>query len=158
MARRTATVKITAEGRDQNKLFHLTEMPALKAERWAIRALLALARSGVEIPDEIANAGLAGVAALGMKAFAGLNYDDAEPLLGEMLECVSVISDPSNMNFHRALVDGDLEEVATIAKLRMDVFRLHTNFSTPDANLESTSIAAGKNLPNTRNTRTFHGR
>jgi len=158
MALREATVKITAEGRDQNKLFHITEMPAMQAERWATKAFLALARSGDKIADEIASSGLAGVAALGMKAFAGLNYDDAEPLLHEMLLCVECIPDASSPNFKRNLVDNDIEEVATLIKLRIDVFKLHINFSTPDARSTSTPTAAGKNHQNTRNTQTFRGR
>ena len=144
MARKIATVVIDAEGRDYGKVFQLREMPAMQAERWAMRALLALAKSGVEIPENIANAGLAGVAALGLKAFGGLDFADAEPLLTEMMSCVQIIPDPAKPQIVRFLVDDDIEEVPTLLKLRAEVFSLHTGFSLPAAASKSTSTTTGK--------------
>lgn len=144
MARKVATIVIDSEGRDCGKVFQLREMPAMQAERWAMRALLALAKSGVEIPENIANAGLAGVAALGLKAFGGLDFADAEPLLIEMMSCVQIIPDPAKPQVVRFLVDDDIEEVATLLKLRAEVFSLHTGFSIPGAPSKSTSTATGK--------------
>jgi len=46
MARKTATVTISAEGRDKGKTFFLTEMSAERSEEWGERALLALVRGG----------------------------------------------------------------------------------------------------------------
>jgi hypothetical protein len=144
MARKTLTVTIDAPGRDQGKVFTLREMPASQAEKWAARALLALARSGVEIPDNIASAGLAGIAYLGIKAFAGLRFDDAEPLLDEMFRCITFVPDPMRPNIVRGLIEDDIEEVATRIKLRAELFTLHTGFSFPAANSTSTPEAAGK--------------
>ena len=45
MARKVEYITIDQEGRDQGKTFKITEMPALKAEKWATRAFLALAAS-----------------------------------------------------------------------------------------------------------------
>jgi hypothetical protein len=131
MARRTATVTIDAEGRDKGKAFLLTEMSASQAERWAARAMLALARNGVEIPEGIASAGLAGVAAIGIRALGGMAFDDAEPLLADMMACVQAIPDPARPNVSRYLIEDDIEEVATRLRLRMEVFTLHTGFSLP---------------------------
>ena len=136
MARKVATIVIDSEGRDCGKVFQLREMPAMQAERWA--------KSGVEIPENIANAGLAGVAALGLKAFGGLDFADAEPLLIEMMSCVQIIPDPAKPQVVRFLVDDDIEEVATLLKLRAEVFSLHTGFSIPGAPSKSTSTATGK--------------
>ena len=104
-------------------------MSAARAEAWATRALLALARSGVEIPEDIAKAGLAGVATLGIKMFSGVRYEDAKPLLDEMMTCVMMLPTPSNPRIKRALTEDDIEEVATIVHLREEVFSLHVNFS-----------------------------
>ena len=52
MARKTKRVTITAEGRDKGKTFLITELPADQAERWAIRALLALIQSGAVISED----------------------------------------------------------------------------------------------------------
>lgn len=152
MARKELTITITAEGRDQGKVFHLVEMPAMQAERWATRALLALAKSGVEIPEDIARSGLAGVASLGMKAFAGLNYYDAEPLLAEMLTCVSIIPDPSKPNVMRKDIESDIEEIATLIKLRAEVFSLHVAFSQLAITSQLTSMTSKPGRKGSRNT------
>jgi len=137
MARKTLTVMITAEGRDKGKMFVLTEMSATQAEKWAARALLALGASGVEIPDGIEGQGLAGVAAIGIRAFAGLPWHLAEPLLDEMFRCVSFVPNPSQPNVVRGtavgavgpMVEDDIEEIATRVRLREEVISLHLGFS-----------------------------
>lgn len=129
MARATATVVISAAGRDHGKIFRLTEMPATQAEKWAMRAFLAMARNGVEIPDDIASAGLAGIAAIGVKAISGMSFADAEPLMDEMFACVAIIPDGSNPAVVRSLIADDIEEVATRLRLRKEVFGLHVDFS-----------------------------
>lgn len=137
MGRKTHTVVIEAEGRDKGKMFTITEMPPSQAEKWAFRALLALAKSGVEVPDDIASAGLAGVAALGIKAFSGLRFEDAEPLLDEMFAMISFIPDASRPAIKRGyggvgpLIDDDIEEVMTRLTLRKELFSLHTGFFRP---------------------------
>ena len=131
--RKEAVITIEANGRDQGKVFHLKEMPASQAERWAMRALLALVRSGVELPDDVASAGMAGVAALGLKAFSGVKFEEIEPLLVEMMECVKAIPDPSKPKMIRDLVETDIEEISTRLRLRAEVFALHTGFLVPAA-------------------------
>ncbi|WP_347558576.1 hypothetical protein [Robbsia sp. KACC 23696] len=139
MARKEKTIVIEKEGRDKGKMFIIHEMPPSKAEKWAIRAILALAKSGVEVPDDIANAGMAGIAMLGLKAFGGLRYEDAEPLLDEMFAMVAVIPDPQNPAIKRGcggvgpLIEDDIEEVMTRLTLRKELFTLHTGFSFPVA-------------------------
>ena len=51
--RRTATVIIDREGRDQGGVFVLTEMAVIPATEWFIRAMQILARSGVDVPTNI---------------------------------------------------------------------------------------------------------
>lgn len=129
MPRKTLTVTIDAAGRDAGKRFILTEMPATQAEKWAARALSALARSGADIPDNIAHAGMAGIAVLGMRALSGMSFADAEPLLDEMFGCVAIMPDPSRPTIVRGLVEDDIEEVATRLRLRAEVMALHLGFS-----------------------------
>lgn len=125
MARKTATIKIDAQGRDFGKTFVITELSALAAEEWAGRALFAMMNAGVEIPDNIAKAGLAGVAALGIASLTKISFDAAKPLLDEMLECVQIQPSPK---VTRSLIDDDIEEVATLLTLRKEVFNLHLSF------------------------------
>ena len=131
--RKETTVTIAAEGRDTGKVFKLVEMPAMQAEKWATRALLALMRSGVEVPDNIASAGLAGVATMGVRAFGGLAFADAEPLLDEMLTCCAFQPDPNApFNLIRGpMMISQIEEVSTILRLREEVLSLHLGFSIP---------------------------
>jgi hypothetical protein len=134
MARKTLTYTVTDEGRDKGKVFILTEMAASQAERWALRALSALAASGVEVPDDIATAGLAGVARLGVQAFGGLPWEKAEPLIEEMFKCISILPDPSKPSVTRVLIEDDIEEVTTRLKLRIELFKLHMSFFPRGAN------------------------
>jgi hypothetical protein len=153
--RKTAIITIDSPGRDHGKVFELTEMSATKAEKWATRALLALLRSGVDIPEDIASAGLAGVAAMGIKAFGGINYSDAEPLLAEMMSCVIVIPDPSRPQVKRPIrTEDDIEEVATLLRLREEVISLHTGFSFKGVRSRLMTPASTQDaLPNTKTSR-----
>lgn len=111
--------------RDAGKTFRLTEMSAWAAEKWAIRAFMALGKSGVDIPEDVQALGMAGIATLGFKALAGADFGDAEPLLDEMMGCVQFVSSAGHV---RNLQDADIEEVATLLALRAEVFKLHTDF------------------------------
>lgn len=142
MARKTLTVTIDAAGRDQGKAFFIREMPASQAEMWAVRAFLALARSGVEVPDGVAESGLAGIASFGFRALAGVRFEDARDLMAEMFACVRFIPDPSRPQVIRDLIEDDIEEVATRLRIRKEVFGLHVDFSQAGALQTSASASA----------------
>lgn len=130
MARRTADVTITAEGRDKGKTFRITELPADEAEEWAMRTILALANNGVDIPEEVmANPSLAGLAFVGTKALGRINANEAIPLLKTMMSCVTVVPE---VGIARSIVEGagaDIEEIQTRLFLRAEVISLHLGFS-----------------------------
>ena len=128
MARKVQQVTIDAEGRDKGKVFIIREMPATQAEKWAMRAFLALAKSGVDVPEDVASSGLAGIAALGLRALSGLTFTDAEPLMDEMFSCIQIMPDPTRPDVVRILLEDDIEEIATRLKLRKEVLALHTGF------------------------------
>lgn len=128
MARSTINYTVQDEGRDQGKVFVLTEMPASRAESWATRALLALISSGAEVPEGFERLGMAGMAEIGIKALSGLKWDIAEPLLEEMWECVQIMPDASKPHVVRRLIEEDVEEVMTRIKIRAEVWKLHTGF------------------------------
>jgi len=131
MARRTREVVIGQDGgRDAGKRFLLTEMPASRAERWAMRALSAMIRADVDIPENLASAGMAGLAAVSLKALSAIPQDEADLLMAEMMACVAYIPDPSAPMVTRSPPwDDDIEEVATRLELRRQVVELHTGFS-----------------------------
>jgi hypothetical protein len=150
--RKHKVVTIAAEGRDKGKSFLIVEKSAYEAEKWATRALLALSQAGAQVGDDALASGALGILVAGLEAFKVLPYDLAEPLLDEMMTCVSFVPDPAKINpdtlrpLSRGLRtdddEGDIQEVATLLKLRSEVLDLHLGFSVTAA-LSSLAAAAG---------------
>lgn len=141
MARKTKTLTIKAEGRDLGKSFLIVEKSAYDAEKWATRALLALSRAGATVDEDAIASGALGILATGLDAFRVLPFEEAEPLLDEMMGCVHFVPDPARVDemsgrpVTRPLMrpdefnDGDIEEVATLIQIREEVLSLHLGFS-----------------------------
>jgi hypothetical protein len=130
MARKELRIKMTNAGRDEGKTFVITEMSARKAHAWATRALFALMKGGLEIPENIAEAGFAGLASMGIEAIGKIPFETAEPLLAELLQCVQIAYDPSNPSLVRNCIDDDFEEFATLFRLQKETIALHMDFFT----------------------------
>lgn len=127
MARLTANVVGTV-GRDKDKVYRLTEMPASRGERWAVRVLMAMARAGHSVSGGT-QGGMMALAQFAVGAFLTMSWADAEPLLEEMMSCVSVVHDPSYPENTRVLLEDDVEEIPTRIMIRKEVLKLHLNFS-----------------------------
>lgn len=142
--RKELFVTIVDAGRDQGKVFKITEAHAVQADKWGIRAMLALNRNGAQIPDEIMKLGLIGVLVVGVHKLKGVLWEDLEPLIDEMMSCVEVVPTPSQRNVVRKLfIDpNDIEEVSTLSTLRMEVFKLHVDFSKAAVPSKSPDAAA----------------
>jgi hypothetical protein len=149
--RKELDITIADEGRDLGKVFHLRELPASRAEKWAMQALMLAARSGVELPDNIGPAmGMQGIATIGIQAIMKVNFLEAEPLLNEMMSCISIKPDPQRPEIVRGLVEDDIEEIATRVLLRSEVIKLHINFSgtvNPSRSISETLAPAFSNTP-----------
>lgn len=129
MARKDRVVNITdPTSRDAGKTFYLTEMSALQAEKFAARAWLAISHSKVEIPEGIEASGWAGLAFVSLRALNGTPWNEVEPLMDEMMGCVKVIRDPKNPTLVLPLLADEIEEVATLLRLRKEIIDLHTDF------------------------------
>lgn len=133
MARKVLKLKIENAGRDLGKVFVVTEMAARAAHSWATRALFAVMNAGVEIPENIGNTGMAGIAAVGLQALGRVPAAVAEPLLDELLSCVEVMPNPDVPAITRRLIADDAEEVATLFKLQIETLKLHVDFFTSAA-------------------------
>ena len=127
MARKEIDITIESEGRDKGKTFWIKEMSAWDAERWAHRAFFAAMNAGVDIDENIARSGMAGIAAAGLMAFGKVTYEVAQPLLDELLKCVKYRFQPGE-NGVRNIVMEDIEEAGTILQLRAEALNLHINF------------------------------
>ena len=147
MARKTTEVK-GFHGRDAGKVYVITEMDAVAAEKWAWRATMALGRAGTPIPPEAVGMGMAAILTLGVDALLRADFVDAEPLLDEMLECVKFKAEAGVI---RDRFPGDIEEVQTLLFLRNEVFELHTGFSIAAHLLKLGAAMKDRmeNLPNT---------
>ena len=128
MARKETFITIDANGRDQGKVFYIKEMAASQAEWWAMRALMAMGRGGVDIPDNLRSMGMAAMAVEGLKAVSKIPPDEARPLLDELMGCVQAVPNPADKSVVRPLIESDIEEVATRLNLRAEVFKLHVDF------------------------------
>ncbi len=111
--------------RDVGKTFLITEMPASQAERWAMKALLAVARAGIDLPVGLYEQGsMRTLAVLGLQAVTSIQFEEAEPLLDEMMKCVQIVEQKAT----RDLTEDDIEEVRTRLLLRRKVLELHVGF------------------------------
>lgn len=151
MARKTKTVIVPQstgerEDRDAGKHFLITELDAVRTEKWATRALLAIAGSGTDIPPEVLQMGAGAVVAAGMRALVTMSFAEAEPLLDEMMDCIAFIPDPKRPDVTRPFDHDDIEEVTTIWLLRSEVVEIHTGFS-PAAFLSNLGKAASTMAP-----------
>ncbi|MBG0644805.1 hypothetical protein I4P28_20970 [Enterobacter kobei] len=133
MARKELYYTVEDEGRDNGKKFYIREMSATQAEWWAIRAILAMANNGINLPDNLSDMGMAGMAKVGLEMVAKIPPEDARPLLDELMKCVQAVPNPDDLNIKRPLIDDDTEEVITRLKLRGEVFKLHVDFLTAAA-------------------------
>ena len=135
MSRKSAMVQVTADNRDKGKSYLITEMPASQTERIAARLFLMLTAGGVDIPDNVEQAGMAGLVAFGISALKALPFEQLEPVLEETFKaCVSYMPDPKHPEIMRGakgmspLIEDDIEEVSTRFLLRKRIISLHTGF------------------------------
>jgi hypothetical protein len=125
--RKVQKFTIQDEGRDKGKTFQITELPALEAERWAVHALLAMSRNGVDIPESALDSGFAALAAMGVNMLGKLKAEDADVLMAKMMDCVMFASVGNGLQ-PRPLVESDIEEILTLFRLRKEVLTLHAGF------------------------------
>jgi hypothetical protein len=115
------------KGRDKGKLFLITEMTARQADIWSTKAMFAITKGGIAMP-EMTSTGMAGLARAGLPALLLAPYDTIEPLLNELMACVKIIPNPNDKSVLRPLIDEDIEDYSNYTVLRDKVFGLMTDF------------------------------
>lgn len=115
-------------GRDKGKRFKITEMSAFDAFDWATKALLAMAKSGVNIPDNIAEQGMAGVAVVAVRTVGGLEFMSVKELRDKLMSCVTIYTSGST-NTRMLSGQDDIEEPQTIYELCRATLEHHMGFS-----------------------------
>lgn len=154
--RKSLDVTVAAKGRDYDKRFRITEMPAYQAEAWGMRAMSAMARAGVEIPQgiipEMLGGNMLAILAVGIPSLLKADFADVQPLLAEMMECVQAlnVTDGGETTVRR-LIPDDTEEWTTLPWLRDKVLELHLGFSLAAtlSTLRQAAVAA-RNSPQPR--------
>lgn len=136
---------ISLDDRVNTYTFIIREMPVRQRFRWKARFLLMLAKGGVELPD---GADLKNVAQgeNGLKTIksllSGIHFDDALPLIEELLACCSRVIGDVKEKVTFDTVDGYLEEETTLFKLIQEAFLLNNSFFT---NAAPSASPAGEN-------------
>lgn len=136
--RKTKEFTIESKNRDNGKRFRITEMSAVAQEKWATKAIVAIANSGVDLPFDNLQ-GIEGlskvIATSGLKALFNVKYELAEPLYDELLNCCEYLGKQGE-NISRPLSSATaeevIEEVSTLFTLRYEVWKLHTDFFTQE--------------------------
>lgn len=126
---RESTV-IKLKDRSGELTFKITEMPASKMEAWLMRFILLLTSAGVSVPDGM---GLEETASFlqkdGLGLLGKLDYDKVKPLLDDMLVCCSRMLDGGiEQPCTPEGVDGYIEDVTTLLKLRFEAVKYHFRF------------------------------
>lgn len=129
--------------RDRGKSYYLEEMPSVRGEKWALKAIFALQNAGIDVP---VGAGMEGIFVVGVGGLMKLQFAEFEPLMDEMMECVSYCPE-RNPDLARPLVDTDIEELTTRLRLRAEVLLLHVGFLPAEAKLRLTSAMNRLGLP-----------
>lgn len=124
MALKTKTITIES-GRDAGKRFVITEMPAAKIDKWAMRVLLALAGANIDVGA--AQEGVIGMARVAFSALGNISEDKAIPLLDELLDCVEIIPEGGSAR-PLSLELNDVEDFGNLFRFRKEAFQLHIDF------------------------------
>jgi hypothetical protein len=132
MARKKATITITAEGRDQGKVFVLEEMPCDQAERYLLRAIHLLKDSGIkDIPESGESA--ADLSTINLSNNIAVTEALADPSLDDCWQCVKYSHKPNQpLQPIKPGINSQIEEVSTRTELRQAVYNLHLGFLLPD--------------------------
>lgn len=125
MARKTKDITIES-GRDAGKTFRITEMPILQADKWAQRALFAIARAGVDTSSINMSGGMLEMARLALDVVGKIDPEVGGDLLDELLSCVQII--PTGGVPRSLVMDSDIEDIKTLFVLRKEVLALHIDF------------------------------
>jgi hypothetical protein len=123
MALKTTTVTIS-DGRDKGRKFLITEMPANVAERWILRVVFGLGRSGIELPPELLQLGAAPIAYTIASMVNKIPSRLGLKLADELMEYVQRVEE----KLTRSLVDTDIEDYTTRFKLKGEVLKLVFGF------------------------------
>jgi hypothetical protein len=113
---------IIEAGRDKGKKFTITEMPAVKMDKWATKALIILGKTGNSF--NLAQIDLESL----LRSLSSADYEGVEPLLEELLSCATFEKDGVSMVMTSSIADGIVEDWTTLFRLRIEALKLNLGF------------------------------
>lgn len=113
---------IIEAGRDKGKKFTITEMPAVKMDKWATKALIILGKTGNSF--NLAQIDLESL----LRSLSNADYEGVEPLLEELLSCATFEKDGVSMVMTSSIADGIVEDWTTLFRLRIEALKLNLGF------------------------------
>jgi hypothetical protein len=118
---------ITLQDAGESKNFKIRQMPATKAERWLIKFILLLGgNAAVQDMQNPTNF---------LAALADKPFDKVQELLDALLSCCSRVHDGGmETQLSPVNVDGFVEEITTLMKLRAEAFKINNFFPMADTN------------------------
>ena len=121
--RKEKEIKIET-GRDAGKVFKITEMSAFQMDKWATKALLVLGKSK--------KGGILSIGSMSLEdllsSLSDVDYEKAEPLLQELLDCCYFKKDNTLVQLKKDFVDSVVEDWTTLFKLRLEALTLCVGF------------------------------
>ncbi len=124
------SVEIKLEDRGQDLTFRIEEMPATRLESWIIRAVLLLAGAGLaEAPGrfDLKEAG-AFLAEKGLSVLGRVDYDQAKPLLDELLGCCHRVVGKAEERISPANIDDHIKDVGNLFRLKAEALKVNLGF------------------------------
>lgn len=140
-------IVVTLKDRERPLTFKIREMPATRLESWLTRALLLIAKGSAGSDagggiDALAKLDAGGLVKTLAAAAGKIEYAEAKPLLDEMLACCSRVDAGIEQICTPETVDGYVEDVRTLFRLRVEAVKLHLGFFMEDAPSPSPAEAA----------------
>lgn len=116
------TVTITLDDGGNSRTFEIKKMNAFQAERWYLRAL-GLVGGAI---SQLEGGNASGADVLG--ALGALDFEKAQPLLNELLECCALLDG----NFSKAITETSARDLIhsplTLTRLRVESFKVNFGF------------------------------
>lgn len=116
--------------------FVISKMPLIQGDRWANRVALALCRGGVDVSGFLGGSAdlsdikgmidIVGITNTALKALGGIDDDEAQALLDELLNYIKVqLSDGSTRSI---VLESDVKDIQTLWKLRIEAIKINLDF------------------------------
>lgn len=129
------TKQITLNDRGEDRTFVVTEMPVTRLQRFIIRFAIVAAGSGIlqidvanTAPDDVMGVTAGALRSMDLSKLAMIDPDRIQPLLDELLTCVSYRVGNHDTPMSPEIVDSYISDIRTLWTLYKEIVMLHFDF------------------------------